>query len=85
MTYFRLILASYVRIFYSILKINSAERRCKAASTCASHLAVVKLFFRPCALVYTRPQLSTVLVTPMQLFGYVVTPMLKPAIYTLRN
>ncbi|CAM2094953.1 unnamed protein product [Caretta caretta] len=85
MTYFLLILASYVRIVYSILKINSAERRCKAASTCASHLVVVKLFFRPCALVYTRPQLSTVLVTPMQLFGYVVTPMLKPAIYTLRN
>ncbi|CAM4553634.1 unnamed protein product [Lepidochelys kempii] len=84
-TCFFLILASYVRIVYSILKINSAERRCKAASTCASHLAVVKLFFRPCALVYTQPQLSKVLVTPMQLFGYVVTPMLKLAIYTLRN
>ncbi|CAM5101337.1 unnamed protein product [Natator depressus] len=65
MTYFLLILASYVRIVYSILKINSAEGRRKAASTCASHLVVVTLFFRPCAPVYTRPQLSTVLVTPM--------------------
>ncbi|CAM5154580.1 unnamed protein product [Eretmochelys imbricata] len=84
-TCFLLILASYVRIVYSVLKINSAEGRRKAASTCASHLAVVTLFFGPCALVYTQPQLSKVLVTPVQIFGNVVTPMLNPAIYTLRN
>ncbi|CAM4647882.1 unnamed protein product, partial [Caretta caretta] len=84
-TCFLLILASYVRIVYSVLKINSGEGRRKAASTCASHLVVVTLFFGPCALVYTQPQLSKVLVTPVQIFGNVVTPMLNPAIYTLTN
>ncbi|XP_039373441.1 putative olfactory receptor 10D4 [Mauremys reevesii] len=71
---FLLILASYIRIVYSVLKINSAEGRRKAVSACASHLAVVTLFFGPCALVYTQPQLSKVLVTPVQLFSNVVTP-----------
>uniref|UniRef100_A0A8C0GZ27 G-protein coupled receptors family 1 profile domain-containing protein n=1 Tax=Chelonoidis abingdonii TaxID=106734 RepID=A0A8C0GZ27_CHEAB len=85
MTCLFLILASYVRIVYSILKMNSVEGQRKAASTCTSHLAVVTLFFGPCALVYTQPQLSTGKVTAVHLFGYVVTPMLNPAIYTLRN
>uniref|UniRef100_A0A8C0H778 G-protein coupled receptors family 1 profile domain-containing protein n=1 Tax=Chelonoidis abingdonii TaxID=106734 RepID=A0A8C0H778_CHEAB len=82
---FLLILTSYIRIVYSVLKINSAEGQRKAASTCASHLAVVTLFFGPCTLVYTQPQLSKMLVTPVQIFSNVVTPMLNPAIYTLRN
>ncbi|XP_076970799.1 olfactory receptor 10D3-like [Tamandua tetradactyla] len=85
MTCFLLILASYVRIVIAIVKMNSAEGRRKAASTCVSHLTVVTLFFGPCALVYTQPSLSEVLVTPVQLFGNVVTPMLNPTIYTLRN
>ncbi|XP_026516726.1 olfactory receptor 4Q2-like, partial [Terrapene carolina triunguis] len=84
-TCFLLILASYIRIVYSVLKMNSAEGRRKAVSTCASHLAVVTLFFGPSTLVYTQPQLSKVLVTPVQIFSNVVTPMLNPAIYTLRN
>ncbi|XP_076970786.1 olfactory receptor 10D3-like [Tamandua tetradactyla] len=85
MTCFLLILASYVRIVIAIVKMNSAEGRRKAASTCVSHLTVVTLFFGPCALVYTQPSLSEVLVTPVQLFGYIVTPLLNPTIYTLRN
>ncbi|XP_067414480.1 olfactory receptor 10D3-like [Emydura macquarii macquarii] len=85
MTCFFLILLSYVRIFYSILKLNSAERRHKAASICASHLTVVTLFFGPCALVYTQPRLSKALVTAVQISADVVTPMLNPVIYTLRN
>ncbi|XP_037695777.1 putative olfactory receptor 10D4 [Choloepus didactylus] len=85
MTCFLLILASYVRIVIAILKMNSAEGRRKAASTCVSHLTVVTLFFGPCALVYTQPSLSEVLVTPVQIFANVVTPMLNPTIYTLRN
>ncbi|XP_025037606.2 putative olfactory receptor 10D4 [Pelodiscus sinensis] len=82
---FSLILVSYIRIAYCILKMNAGEGRRKAASTCASHLAVVTLFFGPCALIYTQPQLSEVLVTPLDVFGNVVTPMLNPAVYTLRN
>nr|XP_006117344.1 olfactory receptor 958-like [Pelodiscus sinensis] len=84
-TCFLLILASYIRIVYSVVKMNSAEGRRKAASTCTSHLTVVTLFFGPCALVYTQPQLSKVLVTPVQIFSNVVAPMLNPLIYTLRN
>ncbi|XP_067417083.1 putative olfactory receptor 10D4 [Emydura macquarii macquarii] len=85
MTCFFLILVSYVCIVYSILKMNSAEGRRKAASTCASHLTVVTLFFGPCALVYMQPCQSKVLVTAVHLFGCVATPMLNPVIYTLRN
>ncbi|XP_067387017.1 putative olfactory receptor 10D4 [Emydura macquarii macquarii] len=75
---FFLILTSYVRIVYTILKMNSAEGRRKAASTCASHLTVVTLFFGPYALIYTQPQLSKGVVTAVQLLGDVVTPMLNP-------
>ncbi|XP_006129325.1 putative olfactory receptor 10D4 [Pelodiscus sinensis] len=85
MTCLTLILASYVRIVYCILKMNAGEGRRKVASTCASHLAVVTLFFGPCTLIYTQPQQSKMLVTPMNIFGNVVTPMLNPLIYTLRN
>ncbi|XP_055970805.1 putative olfactory receptor 10D4 [Sorex fumeus] len=85
MTCFLLILASYVRIAVAILRMHSAEGRRKAASTCVSHISVVTLFFGPCALIYTQPSLSEVLVTPVQIFGNVVTPMLNPTIYTLRN
>ncbi|XP_075768350.1 putative olfactory receptor 10D4 isoform X2 [Pelodiscus sinensis] len=85
MTCFVLILSSYVRIVYSIIKMNAGEGRHKAASTCASHLVVVIMFFGSCALVYTQPQLSKVWVTTLDVFGNLVTPMLNPAIYTLRN
>ncbi|XP_066486643.1 olfactory receptor 10D3-like [Tiliqua scincoides] len=85
MTCFLLILLSYVHIFYCIVQMNSREGRHKAASTCASHLLVVTFFFGPCALIYTQPSLSGVLVTPVQIFGNIVTPMLNPLIYTLRN
>ncbi|XP_067421766.1 olfactory receptor 10D3-like, partial [Emydura macquarii macquarii] len=85
MTCFFLILISYVRIVYSILKMNSSEGRSKAASTCASHLTVVTLFFGPCILVYMQPRQSKVLGTAVHLYGYVATPVLNPVIYTLRN
>ncbi|XP_067413606.1 putative olfactory receptor 10D4 [Emydura macquarii macquarii] len=85
MTCFFLILVSYVCIVYSILKMNSAEGRRKAASTCSSHLMVVMLYFGPCVLIYTQPQLSKVLVTALQISADVATPMLNPVIYTLRN
>nr|XP_006131997.1 putative olfactory receptor 10D4 [Pelodiscus sinensis] len=85
MSCFVLILTSYIRIISCILKMNAGEGRRKAASTCASHLAVVTMFFGPCALIYTHPEMSKVLVTPVNIFGNVVTPMLNPAIYTLRN
>lgn len=85
MTCFLLILISYIRVAIAVLKMHSVEGRHKAVSACASHLSVVTLFFGPCALIYTQPYLSEVLVTPVQISGNVVTPMLNPTIYTLRN
>ncbi|XP_067390570.1 putative olfactory receptor 10D4 [Emydura macquarii macquarii] len=85
MTCFFLILMSYVRIVYSILKMNSAEGQRKAASTCASHLTVVMLFFGPCVVFYIQPHQSKVVATALQISTDVVPPMLNPVIYTLRN
>ncbi|XP_055970806.1 putative olfactory receptor 10D4 [Sorex fumeus] len=85
MTCFLFILVSYFLIVVAILRMHSAEGRRKAASTCVSHLTVVTLFFGPCALIYSQPSLSEVLAIPVQIFGNVVTPMLNPTIYTLRN
>ncbi|XP_067392492.1 putative olfactory receptor 10D4 [Emydura macquarii macquarii] len=85
LTCFFLILVSYVCIVYTILKMNSAEGRRKAASTCSSHLTVVMLFFGPCALVYTQPRLSKALMNALQISADVATLVLNPVIYTLRN
>ncbi|XP_074838794.1 olfactory receptor 10D3-like [Carettochelys insculpta] len=85
MTCFLLILASYVHIMHSVLKMSSDNGRLKAASTCGSHLMVVTLFFGQCAVIYTQPHLSKLMVTIVHIFGNVVTPMLNPMIYTLRN
>ncbi|XP_067392781.1 olfactory receptor 10D3-like [Emydura macquarii macquarii] len=85
MTWFFLILMSYVHIVYSILKMNSDEGRSKAASTCTSHLMVVTLFFGPCVVFYMQPEMSKVVATALQISTDVVPPMLNPVIYTLRN
>ncbi|XP_067387428.1 putative olfactory receptor 10D4 [Emydura macquarii macquarii] len=84
-TCFLLILMSYVRIVYSILKMNSAEGRRKAASTCASHLTMVMLFFGPCIGFYMQLRLSKVVSTALEIPSDLVAPMLNPVIYTLRN
>ncbi|XP_067393405.1 putative olfactory receptor 10D4 [Emydura macquarii macquarii] len=84
-TCFLLILISYVRIVYSILKMNSAEGRRKAAATCASHLTVVTLFFGPCVMFYMQLRLSKAVAAAVDISSDVVPPMLNPVIYTLRN
>ncbi|XP_006129333.2 olfactory receptor 10D3-like [Pelodiscus sinensis] len=82
---FSLILMSYVRIAASVVKMRSAEHAQKAFSTCASHLTVVCFFFGPCALLYTQPSLSPMVATRIQIFCDVVTPVMNPLVYTLRN
>ncbi|XP_068923974.1 olfactory receptor 2A12-like [Petaurus breviceps papuanus] len=82
-----LILASYVRITMDILKIKSTQSRCKAFSTCASHLTVVTLFYAPAIYIYMRPNSSY---TPerdkqISLFYNVFTALLNPVVYSLRN
>ncbi|XP_019312204.2 olfactory receptor 10A5 [Panthera pardus] len=82
-----LILCSYIRIAAAILKIPSAKGKHKAFSTCSSHLLVVSLFYVSLSLTYFRPKSNN---SPeskklLSLSYTVVTPMLNPIIYSLRN
>ncbi|XP_004714380.1 olfactory receptor 7C1-like [Echinops telfairi] len=81
------ILFSYTQIISSILRIPSADGKYKAFSTCGSHLSVVSLFYGTGLGVYFGSRVS-----PSSLKGLVasvmytvVTPMLNPFIYSLRN
>ncbi|XP_036882158.2 olfactory receptor 5V1-like [Manis javanica] len=79
---------SYVYIISTILKIQSVEGKCKAFSKCASHLLVVCLFYGTAIFTYVHPSSSHH--SPdrdrliAMLYG-VITPMLNPMIYSLRN
>ncbi|KAF0877378.1 OR7C1 protein, partial [Crocuta crocuta] len=81
------ILFSYSQIFSSILKISSARGKYKAFSTCGSHLSVVSLFYGTGLGVYlssaaTSSSRSSLVASVMYT---IVTPMLNPFIYSLRN
>nr|XP_003215075.1 PREDICTED: olfactory receptor 5V1-like [Anolis carolinensis] len=84
---FLVTLISYVYIISAILHMPSSEGRHKAFSTCGSHLTVVCLFYGAAISTYARPA-STYSHTQVRivsmLYG-VVTPMLNPMIYSLRN
>ncbi|XP_053422869.1 olfactory receptor 13C7-like [Nycticebus coucang] len=84
---------SYVFIIATILRIPSAEGREKAFSTCSAHLTVVVVFYGTILFMYGRPKSKDPLGADKQdladklisLFYGVVTPMLNPIIYSLRN
>ncbi|XP_048203281.1 olfactory receptor 10C1 [Perognathus longimembris pacificus] len=84
---FGLILSSYGRILATIFRIPSAAGRRKAFSTCSSHLIVVSLFYGTAIFIYIRPKASYDPATDplLSLFYAVVTPILNPIIYSLRN
>ncbi|XP_049731766.1 olfactory receptor 7D4-like [Elephas maximus indicus] len=81
------ILFSYTQIVSSILKIPSADGRYKAFSTCGSHLSVVSLFYGTGLGVYLSSGASPSSWKAMvaSVMYTVVTPMLNPFIYSLRN
>ncbi|KAM6224091.1 olfactory receptor 5V1-like [Rhynchocyon petersi] len=79
---------SYIYIISTILKIRSAEGKRKAFSTCASHLLVVCLFYGTTIFTYIRPSSSHHSPSRDRLISMlngVITPMLNPIIYSLRN
>ncbi|XP_045402557.1 olfactory receptor 7A17-like [Lemur catta] len=81
------IVYSYSKIVSSIRAISSAQGKYKAFSTCASHLSVVSLFYCTSLGVYlssaaTHNSHSS---TTASVMYTVVTPMLNPFIYSLRN
>nr|XP_004667836.2 olfactory receptor 1468 [Jaculus jaculus] len=84
---FVLIIVSYAQIVSSILKVPSAHGIHKAFSTCGSHLSVVSLFYGTVIGLYLCPSAtnSTMKETVMSMMYTVVTPMLNPFIYSLRN
>ncbi|KAM3823635.1 olfactory receptor 6M1-like [Vipera latastei] len=78
---------SYIYIGITILKIPSSHGRHKAFSTCASHLTVVSLYYETVIFMYVSPTThsSFDLNKVIAVIYSVVTPMLNPMIYTLRN
>ncbi|KAK7803242.1 hypothetical protein U0070_021816 [Myodes glareolus] len=84
---FLLIVMPYARIVSSILKFSSTQSIHKVFSTCGSHLSVVSLFYGMIIGLYLCPSSdnSTVKETTMAMMYTVVTPMLNPFIYSLRN
>ncbi|XP_036779221.2 olfactory receptor 5D18 [Manis pentadactyla] len=82
-----IILMSYVFIIVTILKMCSASGRCKAFSTCASHLTAITIFHGTILFLYCVPssQNSRHTIKVASVFYTVVIPMLNPLIYSLRN
>ncbi|XP_077197103.1 olfactory receptor 5AP2-like [Paroedura picta] len=78
---------SYCFIVSSILKIRSTAGKHKAFSTCASHLIVVVLYFGNALVNYNRPSTGYSLVTDtvISTMFCIITPILNPLIYSLRN
>uniref|UniRef100_A0A8C9DID5 G-protein coupled receptors family 1 profile domain-containing protein n=1 Tax=Prolemur simus TaxID=1328070 RepID=A0A8C9DID5_PROSS len=84
---FAVISASYLRILGAVLRMRSAHGRQKAFATCSSHMVVVSLFYGAAMVTYMRPQAyhSARQDKVVSAFYTMVTPMLNPLIYSLRN
>ncbi|KAM5178975.1 olfactory receptor 4K14-like [Callospermophilus lateralis] len=83
-TCFILLLISYTYILLTVRQ-SSKTGASKALSTCSAHVTVVMIFFVPCIFIYVWPLNITWLDKFLAVFYSVFTPLLNPAIYTLRN
>ncbi|XP_077118711.1 olfactory receptor 2D2-like [Ranitomeya variabilis] len=84
---FSLILISYLSIFFIIMTLSSTSGLLKAFSTCGSHLTTVCIYYGALAVIYMIPSNDRSLSTNkfLSLLYFVVTPMMNPIIYSLRN
>ncbi|XP_036770966.2 olfactory receptor 9K2-like [Manis pentadactyla] len=79
------IIVSYMYIASTVLKIRSIEGRKKAFFTCSSHLGVVSVLYGAIIFMYVIPDRFPELSKVASLCYTLVTPMLNPLIYSLRN
>ncbi|XP_058401841.1 olfactory receptor 2D2 [Diceros bicornis minor] len=80
-----LILISYGCIIVTVVRMKSAAGRLKAFSTCSSHLMVVICYYGSGIVTYMTPKSSKEQEKLVSVFYAMVTPMLNPLIYSLRN
>ncbi|KAG8544313.1 hypothetical protein GDO81_022708 [Engystomops pustulosus] len=78
-----LILASYVRIIHTVLKIKSLAGRWKTFSSCSSHITIVVVFYGSGMTLYLSQSLEQELI--LSLMFVTLVPMLNPLVYSLRN
>ncbi|OCT68998.1 olfactory receptor 6N2-like [Xenopus laevis] len=81
------IIIMYINIIWAIMKLKSNTGRMRAFSTCSSHLIVVVMFYSAAFTVYATPKGSwpTSYDKLIAIVYTIVTPLLNPIIYTLRN
>uniref|UniRef100_A0A674HV31 Olfactory receptor n=1 Tax=Terrapene triunguis TaxID=2587831 RepID=A0A674HV31_9SAUR len=84
---FVFIIASYIQIFKTVLRIPSEKGQHKAFSTCLPHLTVVSLFICTGTFAYLKPTSSSAsgLDLMVGVLYSVVPPMMNPVIYSMRN
>ncbi|XP_039074274.1 olfactory receptor 4F6-like [Hyaena hyaena] len=81
---FFLLLMSYIFILVTVWK-RSSGGLSKAFSTLSAHITVVVLFFGPCIFVYVWPFPTVPVDKYLAILDFMITPILNPVIYTLRN
>uniref|UniRef100_A0A8C5VBU7 Olfactory receptor n=1 Tax=Microcebus murinus TaxID=30608 RepID=A0A8C5VBU7_MICMU len=81
------ITASYGRVLFAVYHMRSKEGRKKAFTTCSTHLTVVIFYCVPFFYTYLRPRnlRSPAEDKILAVFYTMLTPMLNPIIYSLRN